>query len=140
MIRPWKELDFFSSHRSNICSTSISSTHQHSDSHLHSQSSCSIEKMKVFLNCPSIVFMKSMKNDNSSEIYEACKSEIEKRKISPPLFTGTASPSLLFSAPTASPTLMQLYQHTMVPPLFIVLFRNPVDWLVSMYNHGMVSF
>jgi hypothetical protein len=137
LIHPWKELDFFSSHTStNICSDL---TH------------CSIQKIKTFFSCPSSVFQNSFASHSPSSprelnstpspshLLELCSHEILHRKIIPSLYSATASPSLIFSAPSASKVLMKFYEITQAAPLFIVLFRQPIDWVISMYNHGMVS-
>lgn len=130
LIHPWKELDFFSlSSYNNIC---------------YIQSKCTINKMKILLNCPTNIFQTFLSSPTSSSssqfnyIYELCWKEIQKRNILPSLYSATASPSLFFSAKLASPILMKFYQITKTSPLFIVLFRNPIDWIISMYNHGMV--
>jgi hypothetical protein len=129
MIHPWKELDFFTSHhRTNVCYPTAP----------HEKRNCSIEKMKILLNCPTGVFESSIHNQDIAHIEKNCLNEINRRQIIPSLFTATASPSLLYSAASASQVLMQFYQTTHVAPLFLLLLRNPIDWIISMFNHGMV--
>jgi hypothetical protein len=143
LVHPWKELDFFSFHSStNICSDLVH---------------CSIENIKTFLSCPTSIFQNSLhshsplKESNQTpthllhapphplHLLELCSHEILHRKIIPSLYSATASPSLIFSAPSASKVLMKFYEVTKAAPLFLVLFRHPIDWVVSMYNHGMVA-
>lgn len=126
LINPWKELDFFSFHSTNVCSI---------------KHNCSIEQVKILLNCPTSTF-RSVSSSSSSysldNLVNSCQHDIEQRKIRISLYTATASPSLIYSASSASNILMRFYSLTRVPPLFVVLFRNPTDWVISMYNHGMV--
>jgi hypothetical protein len=128
VIHPWKELDFFSlNYRTNVCFTD--------------PRNCSVEKMTILLNCPTVVFeslIQSQQSQGMAQIERNCLNEITKRKILPSLFTATASPALLYSASSASKILMKLSRKTKASPLFLLLLRNPIDWIISMYNHGMV--
>jgi hypothetical protein len=55
--------------------------------------------------------------------------------VAPSIFTVTASPSLLYEYAAASLILGRILANTFIPPLFIILLKDPVSRTISLYNH-----
>jgi hypothetical protein len=109
------------------------------------ESLCNSSELYYLLRCPYQLLRKTERKNVLQVCYDFQQSRLEKyrnpiaaRMMSKKMHTLTARPSLLFSYTDASKLLMQISKETHYRPLFIVLLRQPVHRIVSLYNHGQV--
>ena len=123
-IRPWKELMFFND-KYDFCYSAD-----------NIQTWCNVSELSTLLRCPISVF--TNQSTPHRMMVSLCNAELQRRKVSVPVFTATASPLLLLLASPSSDALMKTYQDTQAAPLFATFLRDPTRATVSLYNHGMV--
>lgn len=98
---------------------------------------CSPMQFRSFFRCPSLVINNPKENEPS--LMKRCSQWLLNNKIDAPEYTITASPSLMYEYVNASLVLGKLANQSTFTPLFLILLRNPITRIQSLYNHWMIQ-
>ena len=92
---------------------------------------CSVEEMKILLFCPRQII------DQFADLnlIDRCQNWLIQHSKNLPLYSITASPSLLYEHHLGTIALSSFIQQTNATPLFIILLKDPIQRLISLYNH-----
>jgi hypothetical protein len=143
IIQTKKELDFFSGV---LCTPppSLSSSSLLTGNSLP----CSASVMKTFLKCPRHLIDQHFSSFSSADsvsslaLIKTCQQWLDQyldQSLPSPLYTITASPSLLYEHESVSSILSSLITETNASPLFILLLRDPIQRTISLYNHWSIQ-
>ena len=82
---------------------------------------------KSFLACPGLI--------SSRTDYESCMEHISKNNFSLPKYSIFAAPTSIFEDSVLAPNFLLLHEKTSSSPLFIILLREPLSSIVSLWTH-----